>query len=425
MSSVTRTVSTLLAGWLLLTAVGCATLNLPNVDLRSRKATARNPAVRVVCLWEPAEGRDPNGVPCTGFAGQILFLTNTSLPVSVDGDVRIYLFDNHGKPEEQTKPLHQFDFDSGSWSRHYTYGTLGPAYNVFVPYMRHGVYDATCALRIRLTPKNGPVVFSEMTSIELLGFGGDKATRKGPVTDPRVEATSPEDLTATNNRRKTTTISLNLKNGTAGEATEVAVETTTPGTIQQAAFQVEATGDPAPLSEADARLIQLEQMVQELRALQAAQPLPPARRPTTVAPVAPAPANPAPVNAMPPRRLDDEDAPVRIRVRAAAPAARQPQEANDSGVRKVSRTVVEQRRPHPLDDDAPAAQPPARHPLDEADDAPVARKPASTRSTSRRHPLEDDDEPPKKPATKKVIPAAQSPAQQDPFDPIDTEATDK
>ncbi|MBS0203026.1 MAG: hypothetical protein JSS49_09030 [Planctomycetes bacterium] len=433
MLSIPRSVSSLLVCGLLLTTVGCSTLDITKIDWRTRKATARHPAIKVVCLWEPAEGRDPKGVPCQGFAGQILFLTNTSLPVSVDGDVRIYLFDDQGQGEEAEKPLHQFDFDSGSWAQHYTYGTLGPAYNVFVPYMRRGVYDATCALRIRLTPKNGPVVFSEMTSIGLMGFDTGKSSRKAPLTDSRVEQTIPEDLTSVNKRRKTTTISLN------GESTDLGSPADDPnaGKVQLAGYETESR--PRPMTDDDARIAQLEQMVQELRAAQAAQP--PIAKPATPAepPLIPTPPSP-------PRRLDEIDdgeeigPQTRIKLRGMSNGRMQAAETDvdsmvQSSARKRPNVVTNTKRRHPLDDEAPAVvtTPPRTktHPLNDFDDEPDPVEAVVARPRQiQRHPLDEpDDDPVRSTATRKPYRSTEAPPQSererddafDPFDPIDTE----
>jgi len=165
---------------------GCATLHLPWNPVMNAKATATNPAVQIVCLWEQADGRDPEGLPCRGFAGQILFLANrNATPVEIDGDVRIYLFDNIGTADDQSKPLRQFDFDAAAWNVHLTKSAVGPSYSVFVPYVRRGTLNAQCALRIRMEPKVGPTIFSELSSLPL----------KGPTTVPEttVISTTPEE----------------------------------------------------------------------------------------------------------------------------------------------------------------------------------------------------------------------------------------
>ena len=424
MSPVTRPLTRLLGCWLLLSTVGCATLHFPHVDLRSRKATARNPVTKVVCLWEPAEGRDPKGNPCHGFAGQILFLNSSSLPVSAEGDVRIYLFDNQGTVEEQSEPLHKFDFDSGAWAQHYNYGTLGPAYNVFIPYMRQGTYEATCALRLRLTPKQGPAVFSEMASIELISFhGSTKPVSKKSEADSRVEAATAEDLTSVNKRRRTTTISLNPNGAVESPVTESGNE------IQLAGYEEQ----PRPLTSNDSKIAQLEQMVKELREQQRSQALPEKQAAAS-----------KPVAAPPPRRLEDViEEPQRSKLKSSVPKPApienaepdnvEPSASTDSIRRKIKQVAAPQR--HVLDDDEPAnlvSTPAKAHPLmDEETTAP--RRVTQVRRDVKRHPLEEalDDEQPslrERTATRKVIPSDAPSAGQDhilsvdPFDPIDIDA---
>lgn len=189
---------------------GCATLHLPWDKDRIPQATARNPAIRIVCLWEQGEGRDPDGLPCRGFAGQILFLANrNAMPVQVHGDVRIYLFDDVGTPEEQAKPLRQFDFSSDAWQMHLTKSTIGPSYSVFVPYVRRGQSNAQCSIRVRLSPQDGPTVFSEVTSLPLRG--PSTASEATIISEPTLsdeQVQSEVNAAMSQALRKTTTIPL-------------------------------------------------------------------------------------------------------------------------------------------------------------------------------------------------------------------------
>ena len=160
----------LTAACLLALASGCAQMSLFKGSAQIETATPQAPAVKLLCIWEPARGRGANGMPTRGMAGQLMFFTSSNpSPVAVDGDVRIYLFDNVGSREEQTKPIHQFDFNSATWQAHLRNGNLGPSYHVFVPYVRGGFQQVECSLQVRFTPKEGPVVYSEMTSVVLPG----------------------------------------------------------------------------------------------------------------------------------------------------------------------------------------------------------------------------------------------------------------
>ncbi len=166
----------LLLGWLgLLLGGGCAGsksfLNLNWSGKKIPEASAENPVVRMVCIWEPAEGRGLDGLPTRGFAGQIMFFTaGEATPVRADGNVRIYLYDEGGLQAQQAKPLHQFDYLNGAWTTHLRLGMLGPVYQVFIPYVRKHPYRAKCALRVRFQPDyGGPPVYSEVVSITLPG----------------------------------------------------------------------------------------------------------------------------------------------------------------------------------------------------------------------------------------------------------------
>jgi len=160
----------LLSAYMLLQS-GCALTQIPLFNPHSIPvADAKNPAVEIVTLWQPAEGRDMDNLPSRGFAGQIMFFSHKRKePVKVEGDVRIYLFDDLGSEDSQTKPIHQFDFDAGSWNTYLRETNLGATYQLFIPYTRKGSHQAHCSLRVRFTPQEGQPVYSDMASITLLG----------------------------------------------------------------------------------------------------------------------------------------------------------------------------------------------------------------------------------------------------------------
>lgn len=135
-----------------------------------QKATPSNPVVRALCLWEPAEGTGTDNKPARGVAGQVFFFTRDSVSsVAVDGDVRIFMFDDQGTEEEQSVPLHQFDFKDNTFRTFLSPTQFGPAYQLFVPYSRKGRHQAELAVRVRLAQPGAPPVFSDLTKVVLLG----------------------------------------------------------------------------------------------------------------------------------------------------------------------------------------------------------------------------------------------------------------
>jgi hypothetical protein len=169
------------------------------------KATEKNPVTKIVCIWEPAEGQGLDGLPTRGFAGQILFFTHsTPSPVAVDGDVRVYLFDDRGPPEKRAKPIHQFDFLGKAWTIHLGQSTLGAGYNVFIPYVRKYGGQVNCTLRVRFVPESGPTVFSDTVNVTLPGPSAAPANKQvASTTGPTRQGaeTLPVELGATLSRR--------------------------------------------------------------------------------------------------------------------------------------------------------------------------------------------------------------------------------
>jgi hypothetical protein len=156
------------------------------------RATPEQPAVRVMGLWQPGEGDGLDGTTGRGFVGQIYFFnSNSPSPVAVDGNVRVFVFDDVGTPEEQKTPLHQFDFNDGAWQGYETTSALGPCYNIYVPYTRKSQFEADCSIRLRLTRPDGSTLFSEMTAVHLQGVAREDSVAKRLRSTPEYDLNAP------------------------------------------------------------------------------------------------------------------------------------------------------------------------------------------------------------------------------------------
>ena len=165
---------------------GCSSLNVSNLlPSKIPEATAKNPVSAILAIWEPSEGQGVDQLPSRGFAGQILFITRRNAePVKINGDVRIYVFDDAGDDSKQGKPIHQFDFSAEAWNRHLQSNSLGPSYHCFIPYSRKDNSSQThCALRVRLTTKDGRTTYSDMVSVVLPGPERKDADDQSPQDD--------------------------------------------------------------------------------------------------------------------------------------------------------------------------------------------------------------------------------------------------
>lgn len=248
---------------------GCASFTavVPWKHLRQAETdTPQNPVMQVLCLWQPSEGRDPEGVPCRGFAGQIFFLANRSaLPIKVTGSVRVYVFDDQGTPEEQARPIHQFEFENEAWNKHLQTSTLGPAYNVFIPYTRRGTHAAVCTVRLRYSPGEGPAIFSDMAKIPL---PGRRNTPAEGDEQAKLQREVSESLTRAAHKSITIPLQPGAKPGEAAASSGIVQAShsescsASPGTCASAA-------QPAGVNAQDDRLNRLETMLERLLSEQA------------------------------------------------------------------------------------------------------------------------------------------------------------
>ena len=160
-----------LLAWLgltLLFAAGCS--SVPLFGTRVIEADAQHPVGEILCIWEAAEGRGLDNHPCRGFGGQVLFFANgRKAPVKVNGDVRIYVFDEEGVNGDPALPLHQFDFPAAAWNALMRPSNLGTSYQIFVPYTRKGQDQATCSVRVSFTPEGGLPIYSKTATVDLPG----------------------------------------------------------------------------------------------------------------------------------------------------------------------------------------------------------------------------------------------------------------
>lgn len=181
---------------------GCSTMSLvsnassTNPTKKFVKATPHNPAVKCLCVWQAAEGYDAQGKPCRGVAGQVFFFSaHSDLPVMVDGDVRVFVFDDQGSEADQIRPLSHLDIDRQAWNAQLTSTQFGPAYRLFVPYARPGRHQAQVGVRLRMTPDSGPAVFSDLSTIELAGSKPEKIEKSAESpTTAKVERALREQL---------------------------------------------------------------------------------------------------------------------------------------------------------------------------------------------------------------------------------------
>jgi len=154
---------------LFISTAGCSSTSLLKVPAAMLDSVRPQKSVgKILCLWEPAEGQGIDEKPSRGFAGQILFFApGEASPIKTKGIVRIFEYADFDSDQEDPKPIHQFNFDSGAWAAHHTESTLGHSYNVFLPLVQKRKGHVVCALRVEYESESGQIVSSPYTSVTL------------------------------------------------------------------------------------------------------------------------------------------------------------------------------------------------------------------------------------------------------------------
>lgn len=177
------------ASLFLLSSSGCTSLSLPR--LGDSSVASVKPG-RCLCLWQPVELEDASGRPVKGFGGQLYFFeADSEEPVEVDGDVRVFIFDDVGTPEQQARPKSVKEFDAFTWKSFRSESQFGTNYSVFVPYDRASRYESTCSLRVRLLRPDGSQLFSDMATVKLPGQPRDDNSIRQLVS-PREHSVRPD-----------------------------------------------------------------------------------------------------------------------------------------------------------------------------------------------------------------------------------------
>ncbi|MGL4595702.1 MAG: hypothetical protein ACRCUY_13340 [Thermoguttaceae bacterium] len=91
---------------------------------------------QMVDVWQTYAESNVNGVPMRGVGGRILFYQDAKrkIPVKVDGDLTVFIFDGNEKNPATAKPLWVHKFSAETLAQHYSYKKpLGHGYDFFLP----------------------------------------------------------------------------------------------------------------------------------------------------------------------------------------------------------------------------------------------------------------------------------------------------
>lgn len=145
-------------GW----SVGKSWKKLWNPDPKAKKDAYQMPT-RIVAIWSPAMYNTPGKPATRGFGGRLYFYNQKDQPISVQGQLVVYGFNDSVQRTDSRKPDRKFIFTSKQLSSHYSPAELGASYSVWIPWDGVGGPQLELSLLPVFTAESGQVVMGEQS----------------------------------------------------------------------------------------------------------------------------------------------------------------------------------------------------------------------------------------------------------------------
>lgn len=182
---------------------------------------------RVVATWVDSVRQQPGKPAERGFGGRIYFYDRGPDPITIDGRLVVYAFDEEGRNPTDHKPTRRYVFPAAQITQHMSASEIGPSYSVWLPWGAADGPATHVSLIARFEPLvGGGLVVSDQAKQWLPGQGvaapdagqrmlAEEPSARGvrqaafndrPTTVPR--AAKSADADEQRRRMSTTTISL-------------------------------------------------------------------------------------------------------------------------------------------------------------------------------------------------------------------------
>lgn len=139
---------------------------------------------RVVATWIDAVRQTPGQPSERGFGGRIYFYDRAADPITVQGRLVVYAFDETGRGPTDNRPTRRYVFPPEQLAALMSVSEVGPSYSVWLPWGASADPPTDVSLSARFEPlEGGGLVASDLTRQRLPGQGvaPDPATNSPPV----------------------------------------------------------------------------------------------------------------------------------------------------------------------------------------------------------------------------------------------------
>jgi len=146
-----------LMGLSLLAATGCQSFDLTKrIPWGAGKDGEFTRPMKLIAVWQPTVLHTTGAPPVRGFGGQVWFYGgDEEKPVTVDGTLEVYAFDETNRPAENTVPDRKYVFTPEDVQKHHSERSLGDAYSFWLPWGDVNGPPVEISLIARFTPVDG------------------------------------------------------------------------------------------------------------------------------------------------------------------------------------------------------------------------------------------------------------------------------
>lgn len=127
---------------------------------------------RVVATWVDTVRQQVGSQPERGFGGRLYFYDRAADPITVDGRLVVYAFDEQDRAPTDHKPTRRYVFPAEQLTLHMSETEIGPSYSFWLPWGSVDGPSTEISLIARFEPtRGGGLVVSDQARQRLPGHG--------------------------------------------------------------------------------------------------------------------------------------------------------------------------------------------------------------------------------------------------------------
>lgn len=124
---------------------------------------------RMAVIWTDATYKEPGKDAIRGFGGRVYFYDDKNHAIAVEGELRVYAYNDSKRERTGSKPDRIFPFTPEDFAKHYSESDIGSSYSVWIPWDKAGGKTLEISLLPVFKSTGGNVIVGQQTLTLLPG----------------------------------------------------------------------------------------------------------------------------------------------------------------------------------------------------------------------------------------------------------------